>query len=124
MKQPGLPKETTYTTRSISKTFTESKISSGTSRKKMSNYRAVGIFLYCDYASLGHILHSTVTAVLTQVSVMKLTSDKAPWTPYIASMIFRQSPPDELTRAEEMICRLTSDLNRKPTFQTHLFSTL
>ena len=87
MKQPGLLKETTYTIRNILKTFTESKISSGTSRKKMSHYRAVEIFLYCDYASLGHILHSTVTAVLTQVSVMKLTSDKAPWTPYMASMI-------------------------------------
>lgn len=31
-----------------------------------------------------------------------------------------QSPTDVLTRFEEIICRLTSDLNRKPTFSSSL----
>lgn len=46
--------------KSTSKTFTESRISSGTSRRELLYSRAVGTFLYCGYASSGSILLSTV----------------------------------------------------------------
>ena len=75
-KQADLRKGTKCTTRSTLKTFIESRISSGTSRKKMLHCRAVEIFLCCDYGSLECTSDSTVNGVISQA--FELLADLGP----------------------------------------------